>query len=71
MELTKQVLQAKQGDRDAFIRLVFDGGYATTGKTKYLIIKPFVYQDDFSEKVRDDQFVKGLELKMELPAQNE
>ncbi|MED4754959.1 DUF4179 domain-containing protein [Brevibacillus choshinensis] len=52
-------------------KITFDGRYATTGKTKYLIIKPFVYQDDFSEKVRDDQYIKGLELKMELPAQNE
>lgn len=52
-------------------KIMFDGRYASTGKTKYLIIKPFVYQDDFSEKVQEDQFIKGLELKIELPAQNE
>ncbi|WP_275296713.1 DUF4179 domain-containing protein [Brevibacillus choshinensis] len=51
--------------------ITFDGRYATTGKTKYLIIKPFEYEDDFSEKVREDQFIEGLELKIDLPSQSE
>lgn len=49
----------------------FDGRFASTGKTKYLIVKPFVYEDDFSEKVREDQFIEGLELKIDLPPQSE
>lgn len=49
--------------------IVFDGRYATTqGHPKYLLVKPFIYEEDFSEKVRDDQFIKGLEMKIELPA---
>ncbi|MGF9910806.1 DUF4179 domain-containing protein [Brevibacillus porteri] len=49
----------------------FDGRYASAqGQPKYLIIKPFMVKDDFNEKVQDHQFIKGLEIKVDLPLQN-
>ncbi|MGU3568662.1 DUF4179 domain-containing protein [Paenibacillus sp. D51F] len=49
--------------------LNFDSRYASTpGETKYLILKPFVIKDDFSESVHEDQYIKGLETRIELPA---
>ncbi|MFB0841624.1 DUF4179 domain-containing protein [Paenibacillus oleatilyticus] len=50
-------------------RLNYDRRYASTlGTTKYLILKPFVIKDDFTENVKEDQYIKGLETKIELPA---
>ncbi|MFD2701932.1 DUF4179 domain-containing protein [Paenibacillus shunpengii] len=48
-------------------RLIFDRRYATTtGESKYLIIKPFIIKDDFAEDVQKDQFIAGLETKIDL-----
>ncbi|MEK5061655.1 hypothetical protein BK126_22080 [Paenibacillus sp. FSL H7-0326] len=48
-------------------RLIFDRRYATTtGESKYLIIKPFIIKDDFAEDVQEDQFIAGLETKIDL-----
>lgn len=48
-------------------RLVFDSLYASPpGQTKYLILKPFVIHDDFTENVRENQFIKELEMKIDL-----
>lgn len=48
--------------------LTFDRRYATTSATsKYLIIKPFVIKDDFTEEVKDSQYIQELEAKVELP----
>ncbi|MCP1307417.1 DUF5643 domain-containing protein [Paenibacillus tyrfis] len=50
-------------------RLNYDRRYASTsGTTKYLILKPFVIKDDFTENVKEDQYIKGLETRIELPA---
>ncbi|MFS0838795.1 DUF4179 domain-containing protein [Paenibacillus sp. 1P03SA] len=50
-------------------RLNFDSRYASTpGKTGYLILKPFVIKDDFTEKVQEDQYLKGLEMKIDMIA---
>lgn len=52
-------------------RLNFDNRYASTpGKTGYLVLKPFVIKDDFTEKVQEDQYIKGLEMKIDLHAAN-
>ncbi|KAJ3197807.1 DUF4179 domain-containing protein [Paenibacillus sp. FSL R5-0517] len=41
--------------------------YATTAKdVKYLIVKPFKIKDDFTEEVKDTQFIKGMEMKIQL-----
>ncbi|MFS0873779.1 DUF4179 domain-containing protein [Paenibacillus xylanilyticus] len=41
--------------------------YATTsGDPKYLIVKPFEIEDDFAEEIKDTQFIKGMEMKIEL-----
>ncbi|MDN4605123.1 DUF4179 domain-containing protein [Paenibacillus sp. F6_3S_P_1C] len=41
--------------------------YATTpGDTKYLIVKPFEIEDDFTEEITDRQFIKGMDMKIEL-----
>ncbi|WP_409175130.1 DUF4179 domain-containing protein [Brevibacillus fortis] len=51
--------------------LTFDARYASAqGQPKYFIIKPFVVKDDSAETVADDQFIKGLEIKVDLPEQN-
>ncbi len=48
-------------------RLVFDRRYATTpGNTAFLTVKPFLIRDDFAEDVKEDQFLKGLETRIEL-----
>lgn len=48
-------------------RLIFDRRYATTtAESKYLIIKPFIIKDDFAEVVQEDQFIAGLETKIDL-----
>lgn len=48
-------------------RLIYDRRYATTtGESKYLIIKPFMIKDDFAEEVQEDQFIAGLETKIDL-----
>lgn len=50
-------------------RLIFDRRYASQpGASKYLIVKPFVIKDDFAEDVGEDQFIQGLETKIELPS---
>ncbi|SEG71938.1 DUF4179 domain-containing protein [Paenibacillus sp. UNC499MF] len=50
-------------------RLNFDNRYASTpGKTGYLVLKPFVIKDDFTEKVHEDQYIKGLEMKIDVHA---
>ncbi|MCF7758209.1 DUF4179 domain-containing protein [Paenibacillus xylanexedens] len=41
--------------------------YATTAKDiKYLIVKPFEIKDDFAEEVKDKQFIKGMEMKIQI-----
>lgn len=51
--------------------LTFDARYASAqGQPKYFIIKPFVVKDHFAETVTDDQFIKGLEIKVDLPEKN-
>lgn len=48
-------------------RLVYDRRYASTpGTSKYLIVKPFIIKDDFAEDVKEDQYLKGLETKIDL-----
>lgn len=52
-------------------RLNFDHRYASTpGSSKYLTVKPFVINDDFAEKPKEDQYIKELETKIELPTAN-
>ncbi|MEC0244302.1 DUF4179 domain-containing protein [Paenibacillus chitinolyticus] len=52
-------------------RLNFDNRYATTpGKIDYLVLKPFVIKDDFTENVHEDQYIKGLEMKIDMHAAN-
>ncbi|RUS45667.1 DUF4179 domain-containing protein [Cohnella sp. AR92] len=52
-------------------RLIFDRRYASQpGTSKYFIVKPFVIKDDFAEDIEDDQYLKGLETKIELPSAN-
>lgn len=52
-------------------RLVFDRRYASQpGESKYLIVKPFIIKDDFAENVGEDQFIKGLETRIELSSAN-
>nr|WP_154984885.1 DUF4179 domain-containing protein [Paenibacillus xylanexedens] len=49
-------------------QLNWENIYATTAKdVKYLIVKPFKVKDDFAEEVKDDQFIKGMEMKIQLP----
>ncbi|USB33119.1 DUF4179 domain-containing protein [Paenibacillus sp. YPG26] len=51
-------------------QLNFDSLYASAPEThnsKYLIVKPFVIKDDFSEDVQEDQYIRELEVKIELP----
>ncbi|PQP83877.1 hypothetical protein C0Q44_04370 [Paenibacillus sp. PCH8] len=41
--------------------------YATTpGDSTYLVVKPFEIEDDFSEEIKDRQFIKGMDMKIEL-----
>ncbi|MBB3108824.1 hypothetical protein FHS18_000876 [Paenibacillus phyllosphaerae] len=50
-------------------KLTYDRRFATTpGHSKYLLVKPFVIQDDFAEEVKEDQYLPELELKVDLPA---
>lgn len=49
--------------------LVFDRRYASQpGTSKYFIVKPFIIKDDFAEDIKDSQYLKELETKIELPA---
>jgi hypothetical protein len=49
-------------------QLNWESIYATTAKdVKYLVVKPFKVKDDFAEVVKDDQFIKGMEIKIQLP----
>lgn len=49
-------------------QLNWESIYATTAKdVKYLVVKPFKVKDDFAEMVKDDQFIKGMEIKIQLP----
>ncbi|MUT64913.1 DUF4179 domain-containing protein [Paenibacillus sp. NEAU-GSW1] len=51
--------------------LVFDYRYASQlGTSKYFIAKPFVVKDSFEEDVEEDQYLKELETKIELPFAN-
>ncbi|WP_342562291.1 DUF4179 domain-containing protein [Paenibacillus sp. FSL R7-0345] len=63
-------LPALNGDGQyAANALSFDARYATTsGTTSYLLLKPYIIEDDFAETVKEKQFIKGLEQKIELPA---
>ncbi|WP_152397651.1 DUF5643 domain-containing protein [Paenibacillus cellulositrophicus] len=48
-------------------RLVFDRRYASTsGTSTFLTVKPFLIRDDFAEEVEEEQFLKGLETRIEL-----
>ncbi|MDK8193893.1 DUF4179 domain-containing protein [Paenibacillus sp. UMB7766-LJ446] len=41
--------------------------YATTSKhLKYLIVKPFEIKDDFTEVIKDHQFIKGMDIRVNL-----
>ncbi|HBU85116.1 MAG TPA: DUF4179 domain-containing protein [Paenibacillus sp.] len=41
--------------------------YATTSKhLKYLIVKPFEIKDDFTEEIKDHQFIKGMDIRVNL-----
>lgn len=41
--------------------------YATTpGDSTYMIVKPFEIEDDFTEEITDRQFIKGMDMKIEL-----
>ncbi|MGQ8874699.1 DUF4179 domain-containing protein [Paenibacillus sp. TSA_86.1] len=49
-------------------QLNWESIYATTAKDlKYLVVKPFKVNGDFAEEVKDDQFIKGMEMKVQLP----
>jgi len=39
---------------------------STSGDSKYLIVKPFEIKDHFAEEVEDQQFIKGMDMKIEL-----
>ncbi|WP_166239898.1 DUF4179 domain-containing protein [Paenibacillus turpanensis] len=50
-------------------RLIYDRRYASTpGTSKYLVVKPFVIKDDFAEDIQEDQYIKELETRIELPS---
>lgn len=50
-------------------RLLFDRRFASQpGTSKYVTVKPFVIRDSFNEDVQEDQFIQGLETRIELPA---
>ncbi|GMK39416.1 hypothetical protein PCCS19_24700 [Paenibacillus sp. CCS19] len=52
-------------------RLLFDRRFASQpGTSKYITVKPFVIRDSFNEDVQEDQFLQGLETRIELPAAN-
>lgn len=49
-------------------QLNWESIYATTAKdVKYLVVKPFKVKDDFAEDIKDNQFIKGMEMKIQLP----
>lgn len=49
-------------------RLDSDRLYGTTpGGTRYLVVRPFIIKDDFNEKVKESQFIEGLEMTIQLP----
>ncbi|MDR6726474.1 hypothetical protein J2W91_004985 [Paenibacillus amylolyticus] len=39
---------------------------STSGDIQYLVVKPFEIKDDFAEEIQDDQFITGLDMKIEL-----
>lgn len=48
--------------------LIFDRRYASTpGQTKFLVLKPFKVKDDFAESISEGQYIKELEMKVDLP----
>ncbi|TYP79126.1 DUF4179 domain-containing protein [Paenibacillus methanolicus] len=50
-------------------KIVYDRRFATTpGMSDYLTVKPFKIEDDFAEEVKESQYLKGLEVKIELPS---
>ena len=53
--------------------ITWDYRFGTTqSKPEYLILKPFVQEDgDFPTAIRDHQYIKGLEMKINLPVQSE
>lgn len=53
--------------------ITWDYRFGTTqSKPEYLILKPFVQEDgDFPTAIRNHQYIKGLEMKINLPAQRE
>lgn len=49
-------------------RLDSDRLYGTTpGGTRYLVVRPFIIEDDFNEKVKERQFIEGMEMTIQLP----
>lgn len=41
--------------------------YASTpGDSAYLVVKPFEIEDDFTEEIKDRQFIKGMDMKIDL-----
>ncbi|MEN1989447.1 DUF4179 domain-containing protein [Paenibacillus hubeiensis] len=49
-------------------RLDSDRLYGTTpGDTRYLVVRPFIIEDDFNEKVKERQFIEGMEMTIQLP----
>lgn len=53
--------------------ITWDYRFGTTqSKSEYLILKPFVQEDgNFPTAIRDHQYIKGLEMKINLPVQRE
>ncbi|MET3938854.1 hypothetical protein ABIC22_001666 [Paenibacillus sp. PvP094] len=48
-------------------QLKWESIYATTAKdVKYLVVKPFEVKDDFTEEVKDNQFIQRMEMKIQL-----
>lgn len=40
---------------------------ATTGSPAYVVVKPFMIEDDFAEEPKEEQYIKALEMKIDLP----
>ncbi|MFC4101460.1 DUF4179 domain-containing protein [Paenibacillus xanthanilyticus] len=50
-------------------KIVYDRRFATTsGLNGSLTVKPFNIEDDFAEEVEESQYLKGLEVTIELPS---
>lgn len=52
--------------------ITWDYRYSSTpDQPEYVILKPFIQKDGgFPEAIRDNQYIEGLEMKIDLPVQN-